>query len=389
MIRLNLGSGDSDKAIPGYENLDRKHGQEIYPLKREGVDEIHASHVLEHFPHRQLAAVLLDWVKALKPGGVLKVAVPDFDRIVSWYQACRTDKDIQGYLMGGQTDADDFHKTVFNDATLRDWLTKAGLEDIKPWQSEIDDCAAKEVSLNLQGTKPLEPRPDEAIRIHAVSSVPRLGFNATWHCTITALNALGIPLTMVEGVYWGQCLTRGIEKVLREGADYIVTIDYDSIFTAAQLHRLCQLIVENSEYDVIVPVQVKRETGEALFRHNGSRDFSGALTPISTGHFGLTIFRAHAFSRIPTPWFFGQPNDKGEWNDGRIDDDMWFWRQVKQARLKVGLSNEVRIGHLEMVITWPGDDYTPVHQSVTDYRDNGQPGGSLKVHLTNDTELGL
>lgn len=47
-VRLNLGAGDNP--MPGYVNLDIKGGVEIgkLPYENESVDEIRASHVLEH-----------------------------------------------------------------------------------------------------------------------------------------------------------------------------------------------------------------------------------------------------------------------------------------------------------------------------------------------------
>ena len=86
-IRLNLGAG----AVPiqGFTPIDRRTGAEVYPLAYlvGSVDEIRASHVLEHFPQLKIAAVLLDWVAALKPGGKLTIAVPDFDKALELRKA--------------------------------------------------------------------------------------------------------------------------------------------------------------------------------------------------------------------------------------------------------------------------------------------------------------
>jgi predicted SAM-dependent methyltransferase len=382
-MKLNLGSGASE--LDGYENLDRKNGQEIYPLSfaDSSAEEIYASHVLEHFSHREISNVLKEWVRVLKPGGVLRIAVPDFDKIIAWYKAERNDLPLHSYLMGGQMDENDFHKAVFNRESLKADLEAAGLVDVSEWEAISTDCASLPVSLNLQGIKPIEQVEiiDSPIKIHAVASVPRLGFNATWHCTITALNALGIDMTMVEGAFWGQCLTRGLEMAIATGSEYIVTIDYDSVFSAAQLHRLCQLIIEHPEYDAIIPVQIKRENDSALFKLNGDRDFNKALTSVASGHFGLSIFKASSFSQLSKPWFHSQPNEQGEWGEGRLDDDIAFWKNFGLSGCKVALANEVRIGHLELGITWPGDGFVPVRQSISEYREQGQPGGGLKVQL--------
>ena len=80
-IRLNLGAGDTK--LPGYIAVDRKNGQEVYPLAYEdnSVDEIYASHILEHFGLNEILKVLQNWVSKLKPGGLMKIAVPDFQKI--------------------------------------------------------------------------------------------------------------------------------------------------------------------------------------------------------------------------------------------------------------------------------------------------------------------
>jgi len=414
-MKLNLGGGCIP--IEGYVELDRKTGQEIYPLDYGDatVAEIRASHCLEHFSHREVGDVLNEWVRALEPGGTLKIAVPDFAKIAQWYVEKRQGLPMQSYILGGQTDENDYHKAMFDSGLLTRCLMNAGLVDIKPWVSEIEDNASWEVSLNLQGTKPMvcascgkptesseivvrdgdKPQPvvvaeperqseekPEPVKIIAVASVPRLGFNATWHCTLRAMLALGIKLEMSEGAFWDQCLTRGIEKALEQKPDIILTIDYDTVFDVQHVIKLCQLLADNPDFDIAVPVQMKRECDQVLMQMNGSRDFTLPLTPIKSGHFGLTAFDAAAFEKIPKPWIMGIPSPAGDWGDGHVDPDMFFWQQCAKAKIRVGLANEVRVGHLELGISWPSEDYTKVQQSITGYREKGQPaecGGALRV----------
>lgn len=170
-MKLNLGSGDTPLA--DYENLDIKNGQSIYPLNcpDNSADEVRASHVLEHFPHYQTMDVLREWVRVLKPGGWLKVAVPNFDWIVGEYVGgtfvapagfrdtlCAISDDrvlpLEAFLMGGQTDANDYHKAIFTYTKLRTLLEWAGLVNLQAWESEIKDCASLPVSLNLMAQKP-------------------------------------------------------------------------------------------------------------------------------------------------------------------------------------------------------------------------------------------
>jgi predicted SAM-dependent methyltransferase len=153
MLKLNLGSGNYE--MVGYDNIDRKKGSEVYPLAYadNSVDEIRASHILEHFGFVEAKAVLIDWVNKLKPGGILKIAVPDFEKIAKKY-FINNESNFAAYLMGGQLDENDYHKSCFDKKILKSAMESIGLTAIIEWRSEIADCANCDISLNLQGTKP-------------------------------------------------------------------------------------------------------------------------------------------------------------------------------------------------------------------------------------------
>ena len=103
MIRLNLGSGALP--LPGYLNLDINENNPVYPLPYEdsSVDEIRASHILEHFSHREAERVIAEWTRVIKPNGTIKIAVPDFRLIAECYlNGLNPHLPIEGYLMGGK-----------------------------------------------------------------------------------------------------------------------------------------------------------------------------------------------------------------------------------------------------------------------------------------------
>ena len=153
MLKLNLGFGNWP--INGYENIDIANGKKVYPLMDyadNSVDEIRASHILEHFAGKEVEAVLADWTAKLKIGGVLKIAVPDFGLLVKAYVNGEV-LNYVGYICGGQTDENDFHKMIFDENCLREYLKTFGFVDIRKWKSEIADCASYDISLNLQGIK--------------------------------------------------------------------------------------------------------------------------------------------------------------------------------------------------------------------------------------------
>jgi predicted O-linked N-acetylglucosamine transferase (SPINDLY family) len=153
VVRLDLGAGKASP--PGFTPLGHGHGSEIYPLSLfadNSADEIRASHCLEHFSHRQVPHVLAEWVRVLKPGGLLSIAVPDFAKSAANYLEGGA-QPTEGYVMGGQIDEDDFHRSLFDRDRLTRLMLAAGLVSIEPWVSDLKDCAALSISLNLRGRK--------------------------------------------------------------------------------------------------------------------------------------------------------------------------------------------------------------------------------------------
>jgi hypothetical protein len=83
---------------------------------------------------------------------------------------------------------------------------------VKEWKSELQDCAALPVSLNLCGTKPHKAE----ISVSAVMSMPRLAFTDNMFSAIEALPPLGVKLRKHTGAYWSQCIERVIEEAIEE-----------------------------------------------------------------------------------------------------------------------------------------------------------------------------
>jgi predicted SAM-dependent methyltransferase len=263
LIKLDLGAGD---VVPdGYIPLGHDHDSEIYPLPYEDgtVDIIRASHVLEHFSHKEVDDVLADWVRALKPGGILRIAVPDFESLAKGYLEGKTlPAPIEWVVMGGQSDADDFHKSVHDREHLRARLAKAGLVLLRPWESEIKDCAEYAISLNIEGTKPAVSE----LKVSAAMSVPRLGFTDNMNCAFETLVPLGIKLRRQGGAFWGQALTNCMEKIIEDdNPDAILVTDYDSVYTLPTVARLIELMMAHPQADAIATLQSSRHVDTALF----------------------------------------------------------------------------------------------------------------------------
>jgi hypothetical protein len=375
-IKLDLGAGG---IVPdGYTPMGHAFGSEIYPLAYadNSVDVIRAVHVLEHFSHRDVNDVLADWVRALKPGGVLKIAVPDFEKIAQGYLDGKgVEIPAEWLIMGGQSQADDFHRALFDREHLRQRFAQVGLVLLKPWESEIVDCAAYPISLNLQGTKPAMSE----IKVSAVMSVPRLGFMTNFGSAIDGLLPLGIKLRRQGGPFWGQALTRAIETALEEDEpDAILTLDYDTVFTKGHVAHLLQLMLCHPEAGAIAPVQSSRHLPTALFtvREPGGEaigrlpitDFDADLKEITTAHFGLTLIRADVLRTMPKPWFLPVPDEEGRWSDaGKVDEDIAFWVKLREAGHRLFLANRIAVGHIQEMIRWPGGDLQAIYQEAGDF----------------------
>lgn len=395
-LKLNLGGGLTQ--IPGYTNIDHITGGEVYPLALASnrAEVIRASHILEHFPVDDLANVLADWVRVLKPGGVLKIAVPDFKWIAEKYLA-GADLPLCAYLMGGQQNADDFHKSVFDKASLESLLEKAGLVDVQPWESEIDDCARYPVSLNLQGTKPeRKAKPvdsseslEVSARVAAIMSVPRLGWQDNFGAAWTALRAPGwdIPLWKFSGAFWEMCIQNGFEDLIEDGVEWIITIDYDTLFERADIQELLTLAAMYPEADCIVPIQAKRNNDVVMFTMRDAAgkmrteadaaEFDRDLTPIHTGHFGLTLIKTAALAKMPKPWFWSQPTAEGRWREGRTDADIYFWEKAQACGLGVFQANKIRIGHLQLVASEVDEGFNVFHRYLPERRKEKEKSEAL------------
>jgi SAM-dependent methyltransferase len=85
--RLNLGCGD--KLLPGYINVDVAESRagrrpdvlcdlrRLEPFATDSVDEILSVHVIEHFWRWEAADVLREWLRVLKPGGMMILECPN------------------------------------------------------------------------------------------------------------------------------------------------------------------------------------------------------------------------------------------------------------------------------------------------------------------------
>jgi predicted SAM-dependent methyltransferase len=132
-VKLHLGCGK--RYIPKFIHVDlldlphinyQESVDNLSIFRDDTIDLIYACHVLEHFPRADVARVLAEWYRVLKPGGVLRLAVPGFEEIVAIYQKYHDMSQIIGPLMGGQDYQYNFHYVCFDYSSLARQLMEAG-----------------------------------------------------------------------------------------------------------------------------------------------------------------------------------------------------------------------------------------------------------------------
>jgi predicted SAM-dependent methyltransferase len=122
-LKLNLGCGADHKAgyinIDLYTECDLRHDLTTpLPYPDNSVDEIYASHIIEHFSRKEWGFVKKDWERVLKPNGKLEIFCPDIDFCVACFLSNRKGAKWEYWLntiYGSQSEKNpgDFHKNGF------------------------------------------------------------------------------------------------------------------------------------------------------------------------------------------------------------------------------------------------------------------------------------
>jgi len=176
-IKLHLGSGN--KHIDGFINIDIR--EEVNPdliddigklesIENNSVDLIYVCHTLEHFGRHEYMAILERWFELLKDGGTIRISVPDFGKVVEYYNETGDVTKLIGLLYGGQTYTENYHYITWDFQSLKNDLIKVGFKDVLryDWRctehSELDDFSqsyiphmdkdnGKLMSLNIEAVK--------------------------------------------------------------------------------------------------------------------------------------------------------------------------------------------------------------------------------------------
>ena len=130
------------------------------------ADEVYASHVYEHLDYNdELTAALTEARRVLRPGGLLKIGVPDLEvlgRLIAAPGLTLQERfEVQRMIYGGQKTPFDYHKSGYTFDLLRALLEDCGFAQVKRVKSFglFSDTTEQKfkgmpISLNVVATRP-------------------------------------------------------------------------------------------------------------------------------------------------------------------------------------------------------------------------------------------
>ncbi len=176
-MKLHIGCGKT--IIDNWVNLDIQQlsgvniiddVRTLRKIKDDSCDIIYACHVLEHISRNNIEKVLQTWYNKIKPGGIVRISVPDFEKIIMHYNKSKKIEEVLGLLVGGHKNEWDRHGMIFDRTILVKFLKDVGFKNIRLWNweetehSDYDDYSQAYLphmqkntgllmSLNLQAEK--------------------------------------------------------------------------------------------------------------------------------------------------------------------------------------------------------------------------------------------
>lgn len=101
------------------------------PLDANSADFVYSSHFLEHLFRKDAQNLLSEAYRVLKPGGTLRIVVPDLEYALSLFRSGKKDEMLTQYFF--VEDDDSYyarHKYMYDFDMLKDLVEKAGFRDV-------------------------------------------------------------------------------------------------------------------------------------------------------------------------------------------------------------------------------------------------------------------
>jgi predicted SAM-dependent methyltransferase len=148
--KLNLGCADDLKE--GYINIDL-HPEDYpqykgkilgadalcLPFYNNSIDEIYASHLIEHFHYTQIPTAFAEWYRILRLGGKLIIIVPDMDIIAQQWTISPMSIQMNYWnfaIYGSFRATEQVHKSAWNAKILENSLFAFNFRDVKTYHDK-------------------------------------------------------------------------------------------------------------------------------------------------------------------------------------------------------------------------------------------------------------
>ena len=139
-MKLNIGGLDTKE---GWKilNIQKRNNvdfigdiSDLSQFEDSSIEEIYASHVLEHVPKERIETTLKGIRRFLKDGGKFYISVPDLDTLFHSFRSTLLNIEVKKHILamvfGGQDDQYDFHYYGYNFEVLEHYLKSTGFNDI-------------------------------------------------------------------------------------------------------------------------------------------------------------------------------------------------------------------------------------------------------------------
>tara|TARA_B100000902_G_C27064643_1_gene790860 strand:- start:186 stop:710 length:525 start_codon:yes stop_codon:yes gene_type:complete len=140
-MKLNIG-GEQKKEGWKILNIQKKEGvdfigdiSDLSQFNENSIDEIYASHIVEHVDQNKIKATLKGIHRILKDNGKFYISVPDMEVLCRIFLAKDAPNKVKFHAMrmmfGGQIDKYDYHYFGWNYEFLNIYLIEAGFKNLE------------------------------------------------------------------------------------------------------------------------------------------------------------------------------------------------------------------------------------------------------------------
>lgn len=128
------------------------------PFGDDTVDIVYSSHSLEHIFLEEAQALLQDAYRALKKGGLIRLAVPDLEHALRLYQSGAKEQALEFFFNRNRSGYLNHHHYMYDFEMLKNFLEKAGFV-------EVERCSFRKG--RMKDAAILDNRPEESLFVEA------------------------------------------------------------------------------------------------------------------------------------------------------------------------------------------------------------------------------